>query len=505
MLKVTKTLALVFLLPTLGLSQGTYFPSRASAGGGTPDPNSVDSTKIADGTVAGSDIAAGAVLNSKIATSAVDSNKVKPSNITSTDIKDGEVNTLDLADGSVTAAKLAAGVGGISVQTARDSTGGNSNGARTFWPIIVSNTNTLADGFYFDVTSSGTPAVGSPGFGSNIVWRLENATVQQVDAGKIGVHWRSPTHAARNAAMTFSVSNVGTFTERFRIMKDGVNANDGVSDDYNSTSIFAVLSTDSVTTRPSTKIQNASTVGDVAIGFETPSSNGYTLGIDNSLTGDPFELHSLDQGSGLPTLNAKNNRIFRTYQHSVGTNIAPTAGLQFDAPRATGNATSGSIIFTTGQTGASGSTRQTAINRVVISVDGTSTAASTDSIFNAVGGHFNRGLKVDQKLTIKSLNIGDTTGVVLTAPGVIAVSGANQVVDSFASAALDTVTDLSGVSIGDIILFRSRDGARDITFVDGATFNMASGNFILTDPRDIIMFVVTALGQYTELTRRDNN
>jgi hypothetical protein len=307
--------------------------------------------------------------------------------------------------------------------------------------------------------------------------------------------------------MTFSVSNVGVFTEKLRVTSmGGTIANDGVSSDYNTTSIFGVMNTDSVTTRSVMKISNANTVGDATLSFETPGNQGYIIGVDNGATGNPFELHSWDGGLSDLTLNAKRNVLFQSYHQIVtGTNSAPTGGMTFHAPRATGNATSGNIFFTTGQIGASGSTPQTARNRVVIGTDGTSTVAPTDSLFNAVGGHFNRGLKVDQKLTTKLFNIGDTVGVVLTAPGVIAVSGSNQVVDSFASAAFDTVTDLSGVSIGDIILFRSRDGARDITFVDGATFNMAAGNFVLTDPRDTIMFVVTALGQYTELTRRDNN
>jgi hypothetical protein len=104
----------------------------------------------------------------------------------------------------------------------------------------------------------------------------------------------------------------------------------------------------------------------------------------------------------------------------------------------------------------------------------------------------------------KIFNVGDTTSVVLTAEGVAAITDCNMIIDTFGSAAADTLTNITGVNIGDLIILRSRSSNRDIFIADAAPFYIG-GSFNLDDSQDIILLLVVASNNFVQLSRSNNN
>lgn len=248
---------------------------------------------------------------------------------------------------------------------------------------------------------------------------------------------------------------------------------------------------------------HSSNVTNFEIASVTAGSNTPKIIFDYQNNGDDLTITgtSVVLGNGDGTNGTLTSDILRAPNGS-GTNIAAASTFQIQGGLATGNAASGGIAMQTGQTGSTGTTLQTAITRVHIGVDGTSSSAPTDSLFNAVGGHFNRGLKVDGN--IPHVSIGAGSSLTLSAPGAATVTGATRIVlDSNASAALDTAVTLTGI-VGQLIYISTTADARDITFLDSGNFSL-SGEHLLDDTDDVLVLMAITTTTWKEVSFSNNN
>lgn len=71
----------------------------------------------------------------------------------------------------------------------------------------LASTNTVTDRLVLSTNTTGTPAIG---LGSSLAFQVESSTVEDTDAGRIGVKWNTVTHATRTSTMDFSVYNSGS-------------------------------------------------------------------------------------------------------------------------------------------------------------------------------------------------------------------------------------------------------------------------------------------------------
>jgi len=110
--------------------------------------------------------------------------------------------------------------------------------------------------------------------------------------------------------------------------------------------------------------------------------------------------------------------------------------------------------------------------------------AITPTIWKQMGG-------LTQNFDNNRFTIDDTTGVVLSAAGTGTVSGiGNLVLDTFGSATLDTCTTLTG-TIGQIVYISTRNGDRDIVFLDGTNFRLNSAKVRLRTQEDVLVLKAT--------------
>ncbi len=127
------------------------------------------------------------------------------------------------------------------------------------------------------------------------------------------------------------------------------------------------------------------------------------------------------------------------------------------------------------------------------------TTTNDQAVFqNASGGYI-----FDAKTLLTQVNIKDTTGVILTAPGAATVSVSNLKLDTFAAAALDTVVTLTG-TIGDIVYISTRAATRDLVFLDSGNFQLGAAR-TLSDPQDVIALLAITTTLWKEIHFNDNN
>ncbi|MCI0550819.1 MAG: hypothetical protein L0287_07685 [Anaerolineae bacterium] len=100
-------------------------------------------------------------------------------------------------------------------------------------------------------------------------------------------------------------------------------------------------------------------------------------------------------------------------------------------------------------------------------------------------------------------SVDDTVGVVLAAAGTATVEGiGNLILDSFGAATLDTVTTLTG-AVGQVIYISTRDGGRDIRFLDSGNFRLAAER-LLNTVHDVLVLKATTTTTWKEVSFSDN-
>lgn len=91
----------------------------------------------------------------------------------------------------------------------------------------------------------------------------------------------------------------------------------------------------------------------------------------------------------------------------------------------------------------------------------------------------------------EKFTVDDTTGFVLAAAGAATITGvSNVILDTFGAVALDTCTTLTG-TVGQIVYISTRNGNRDIVFLDGTNFRLNSAKVHLHSQEDVLVLKAT--------------
>ena len=107
------------------------------------------------------------------------------------------------------------------------------------------------------------------------------------------------------------------------------------------------------------------------------------------------------------------------------------------------------------------------------------------------------------RLAATILNLGDTTGVVMTTAGAATVTASNQILDTFGAAALDTLVTLTG-NIGDIVIIHTRDSTRDIAILDAGNFSLGAER-LLDNVTDRIVLQAVTTTTWVEIVFNSND
>jgi hypothetical protein len=104
---------------------------------------------------------------------------------------------------------------------------------------------------------------------------------------------------------------------------------------------------------------------------------------------------------------------------------------------------------------------------------------------------------------ISRLNVGGTGSALVIAAGAITISKTMHQIDTEGGAATDNLDTINGGTVGDIIILRSTDSARDPTLRDMVGNLQLAGNFTLTSTGDMIALWYNG-SSWVEISRSDN-
>jgi hypothetical protein len=101
---------------------------------------------------------------------------------------------------------------------------------------------------------------------------------------------------------------------------------------------------------------------------------------------------------------------------------------------------------------------------------------------------------------INGISVNDTTGYVLTQAGVATITGVSHVrLDSYAAAALDTVTQLNGRT-GQLVMVSSRNANHDIVLIDDDNKLDLNQKYVrLHSPKDVLFLLAYSANQWKQV------
>lgn len=122
------------------------------------------------------------------------------------------------------------------------------------------------------------------------------------------------------------------------------------------------------------------------------------------------------------------------------------------------------------------------------------------------GGIFGRN-PTFKTVSADRIEMSDATTVTI-ASGAVEITQAYHRVDTEAGASTDDLDTINGGLIGQLLILRSDNTARDVTVKDGTGNLNIAGDFTLTNNRDVIVLLCINTGtsnDWIEISRSDNN
>jgi hypothetical protein len=110
----------------------------------------------------------------------------------------------------------------------------------------------------------------------------------------------------------------------------------------------------------------------------------------------------------------------------------------------------------------------------------------------------------EKVLSLASFFTSEGTHTIAT--GVITVTGdgSRVLVDTEGGAAADSLTGITGGTVGQIIVLREVSSARDVTVVDGGTLYLAGSNFVLSNIDCALLLMCVSPDSWIEISRSSN-